>query len=147
MIYCTSYCDVNVEFIFRKERPRYLIFNTTGDRDSAKLIAPFKELGFSKAYFAPNVAGELAKLADQENFNMPVAKQMERCRRHVEIWGENSVLADSIYEALQLIKHDHELNSRNESIGKPQVLVTGSLHLVGALLSVVDPELTMTTNF
>ncbi|XP_058809801.1 folylpolyglutamate synthase, mitochondrial-like isoform X2 [Phymastichus coffea] len=142
---CVSWFRSNIQNE-RTERPKYLIFNTTGNRDSSKLMAPLKKLHFSKAYFVPNVAG-ICKLADQENLNVPVTKQKEKCCKHAEIWGENSVLADSIYETLQLIKEDHKCNSKNHNTVKPQVLVTGSLHLVGALLSVVDPDLTMSTTF
>ena len=131
--------------LFRKDRNRYLIFNATGDRDSAKLLAPLKDLGFNKAFFVPNVAG-IVTTVDQENFNFPISKQMEKCQKHVEVWGENSVLGSSVYEALLQIKMENETNSTNEN-SKPLVLVTGSLHLVGAVLTIIDPELTMSTNF
>ncbi|XP_031779340.1 folylpolyglutamate synthase, mitochondrial isoform X2 [Nasonia vitripennis] len=130
----------------KKERSRYLIFNATGDRDSARLLSPLKELGFKKAFFVPNVAG-VVYTVDQENFNMPVANQLEKARKHAEIWGENSVLAGNVYEALTIIRKESEASPASVERCKPQVLTTGSLHLVGALLSIIDPELTMSTNF
>ncbi|KAL7287990.1 hypothetical protein TKK_0018044 [Trichogramma kaykai] len=138
----------------RKERRRYLIFNATGDRDSAKLLAPLKTLNFYRAIFVPNLAG-LVHNADQENHNFPLAKQLERCRKNSEVWGENSVVKESVYEALNYIKTESEAaglipdddNDNDDDECKPQVLVTGSLHLVGALLTVVDPEFTMTSTF
>lgn len=94
----------------------------------------------------PNVAG-LVSTIDQENFNSPVGNQMEKCRRHAEIWGENAVLTDNVYEALTLIRKEMKTFSSSCELSKPQVLVTGSLHLVGALLSIIDPHLTMSTKF
>lgn len=138
--------DDNKLFFYRKERSRYLIFNATGDRDSAKLLSPLKELGFKKAFFVPNVAGVVYSV-DQENFNMPVANQLEKARKHADIWGENSVLAGNVYEALTMIRKESEASPASVERCKPQVLTTGSLHLVGALLSIIDSELTMSTNF
>ncbi|XP_014215141.1 folylpolyglutamate synthase, mitochondrial [Copidosoma floridanum] len=125
---------------------RYLMFNSTGDRDSAKLLAPLKCLGFRKAFFVPNVAGHLASV-DQENYNMPITKQMEKCRFHAEFWGDDSVLSNSVFDALMQIRNDDQVHKTSAESYKPQLLVTGSLHLVGALLSIVDPELIMSTNF
>lgn len=142
----SQYIELIIVFVLCSKQRRYLIFNATGDRDSAKLLAPLRALGFAKAFFVPNVAGLVINV-DQENFNMPVGKQLEKCQMHSEVWGENSVLAASVYEALTLIRKDDGANCANGRDCKPQVLVTGSLHLVGALLSVVDPELSMTTKF
>lgn len=129
-----------------RDKKTYLIFNATGDRDVAKLLEHLRKIDFDKAFFVPNVAG-LIQSADQENFNLPVTKQLEKCRFNAEVWGDKSVLAESVYDALLLIKKENELNLSSEEKKKPQVLVTGSLHLVGALLSVIDPDLTMSTNF
>ena len=84
---------------------------------------------------------------DQENVKLPVAKQMEKCLKNSEIWGENAVLANSVFEALTLIKEDGDIELVQNEERKPQVLVTGSLHLVGALLSIIDPEFSMSTKF
>ncbi|KAJ8680461.1 hypothetical protein QAD02_016248 [Eretmocerus hayati] len=128
------------------KRSKYLIFNATGNRDSAKLLTPLKEFKFRKAYFVPNIAG-LTSNVDQENYNAPARMQMEKCHKHAEIWGENSVIASSVHEALVSIRIDNEGTISDQLISKPQVLVTGSLHLVGAFLSVIDPDLSMSTQF
>lgn len=105
-----------------------------------------RKIEFVKAFFVPNSAG-LIQSADQENFNTPVNKQIEKCRCNAEVWGENAVLSNSVYDALLLIRKGNDLDFSNEENKKPQVLVTGSLHLVGALLSIVDPDLRMSTTF
>jgi folylpolyglutamate synthase/dihydropteroate synthase len=101
-----------------------------------------KELGFNRTFFVPNVAG-LAAGADNNNSRENIDKQIERCHHHVQIWGENSVAAVSVYEALKMI--DGELSSTSNGNSKPQVLVTGSLYLVGAFLSILDPDLSLST--
>lgn len=129
-------------FLYR-DRKKYLIFNATGDRDIAKLLDHLRKIEFVKAVFVPNLSSSVQS-ADQENVSNPVTKQLEKCRSNAGLWGGNAVLSNSVFDALLFIRKDHESNCSNE---KPQVLVTGSLHLVGALLSVVDPDLSMTTNF
>ncbi|XP_011500485.1 PREDICTED: folylpolyglutamate synthase, mitochondrial-like isoform X2 [Ceratosolen solmsi marchali] len=125
-----------------EKRRKYLIFNITGARDSASLLNPLKQLGFSKVFFVPNVTG-LTTIADHINANINSNKEIERCQLHVQIWGENSVTANSVYDALKMI--DGQVNSMSDGYCKPQVLVTGSLHLVGALLSIIDPNLSLST--
>ncbi|XP_015605818.1 folylpolyglutamate synthase, mitochondrial-like isoform X2 [Cephus cinctus] len=123
---------------------RYLIFNSTGARDSLKLLKPFRTLSFEKVFFVPNVAGTISK-TDQQNFSVTTQEQIRRCQWHCEIWGDGSTFANSVSEALERIKKDSSENSNLTN--KPQVLITGSLHLVGAALALIDPDLTMTTNY
>lgn len=84
------------------------------------------------------------KNVNQNSDNYSIVQQkdlIERCRKHSRIWKklQNSDASISVLEcvsdALEMIK----LN-RNE-IKKISVLITGSLHLVGAALSILDPKL------
>ncbi|KAJ8261074.1 hypothetical protein COCON_G00167970, partial [Conger conger] len=66
---------------------RVLLFNATGERDSAsmlKLLAPFH---FDFAVFCPNITEVLASSnADQQNFNVSVENMLTRCLDHQGSW-------------------------------------------------------------
>ncbi|XP_046752850.1 folylpolyglutamate synthase, mitochondrial-like isoform X2 [Diprion similis] len=127
---------------------RFLIFNVTGDRDVSKLLKPMKSLNFEKVYFVPNISGKTVKL-DQLELQTTSSLQHERCIRNHEIWGEgNSMVLQNVSEALSHITSTCYSNRNTiKDEGKPQILITGSLHLVGAALLVLDPNLTMKTNY
>ncbi|XP_076232252.1 folylpolyglutamate synthase 1 [Calliopsis andreniformis] len=130
----------------KRSGEKILIFNTSGKRDSDKLLLPLKSVDFHKAYFAPNFAG-VGSIDDETN-NFLTDEQKLKCKRNSEIWGTaQSSIKSSVFEVLQEIKQDfpRQRNSNNE--GKVQILVTGSLHLIGAVLAVLDPHLTLSTKF
>lgn len=122
---------------------KFLIFNITGDRDSLKLLKLLMPLNFDKAYFTPNYAG-VANVEDLSNYAI-TSDQRKKCKEHCEQWGKSSVLMNSVAEVLTDIKKHASLNVIGDD--KVEVLVTGSLHLVGALLTILDPNLTMTSDF
>lgn len=122
---------------------KFLIFNTTGDRDSFQLLELLAPLNFDRIYFTPNYAG-VNNVEDLSNYMM-ISDQRKKCKDHCEQWGKGSVLKNSIAEVLVDIKK--HASSQVTSDDKIEVLVTGSLHLVGALLTILDPDLTMTSDF
>lgn len=122
---------------------RYLIFNTIGNRDSIKLLLPLKCLNFDRTYFVPNVAGLINKV-DQQNFFTPTEEQKNRCYWHCKVWGQGSVVANSISQVLDHISKENNFKLNCTIENKPQLLITGSLHLVGAALTLLDPDLSMT---
>ncbi|XP_046465559.1 folylpolyglutamate synthase, mitochondrial isoform X1 [Neodiprion pinetum] len=143
--HCASWYLSKVD---NKGAKRFLIFNITGDRDVLKLLKPLKRLHFEKVYFVPNISGKTVKL-DQLELQTTSSLQHERCMRNHEIWGEeNSMVLKNVCEALSHITSTfYSHRNTNNDEGKPQVLITGSLHLVGAALLVLDPNLTMKTNY
>ncbi|XP_012287873.1 folylpolyglutamate synthase, mitochondrial-like [Orussus abietinus] len=125
---------------------RFLIFNLTGDRDAVCLLRSLKTLNFDRTYFVPNIAGSNSTI-DQENYSVPVEQQIIKCHKYCEIWGPNSIVMNNVSEALNHAKEESRLEHNFTPEYKTQVLVTGSLHLIGATLACLDPNLTMTTNF
>lgn len=129
----------------KKNGKRFLIFNATGDRDPEKLLILLKPLNFDQVFFSPNIAG-VKNVVDQENLTMGTVEQKNRCKRHLDIWKNNGIIVDNVNEAFQLIeKICKQGNMGNNK--KAQILITGSLHLVGATLCILDPNFEMTTNF
>ncbi|KAH0557213.1 hypothetical protein KQX54_001750 [Cotesia glomerata] len=153
---------------FRKPmEPSVLIFNSTGNRDSRNLLEILRNIGFFLAIFVPNFAGFASN--EQENRLLPVNEQTKRCKINYDLWvalnnhgacaesvparnnqracaetvparNSRSACAESVREALEVIKTEFPEQ-------RAQVLVTGSLHLVGAALAILDPELTMKSDY
>ncbi|XP_015121582.1 folylpolyglutamate synthase, mitochondrial [Diachasma alloeum] len=118
---------------------KILIFNSTGNRASSQHLDILREIPFVKAYFVPNISGK--NCTDQENFTTTSEEQQKKCQLHCNIWGKGGVTGKSLLEVFEKIREEFSEEER------AQVLVTGSLHLVGTALNVLDPELTMKTDF
>jgi len=125
----------------RRTSTKFLIFNITGDRNSSELLHLLESLNFEKAYFVPNCAG-VTNVETLTNY-MLLKEQRKRCEKHCELWSKNSVLKNSIMEVLLDVK-THNTSLNNNEI---EILVTGSLHLIGEVLTILDPNLTMTSDF
>ncbi|CAH2068181.1 unnamed protein product, partial [Iphiclides podalirius] len=119
---------------------RSLIFSATGDRDAEVLLKPLVYLEFSTVYFViPKAIKELT----QKNDNYSIMEHRDliaRCHKNADTWhrlqniyrGCNVMVFECVMDALSHIKTTGTKNS---------VLITGSLHLVGAALSIIDPNL------
>ncbi|XP_043254292.1 folylpolyglutamate synthase, mitochondrial-like [Colletes gigas] len=127
----------------RSEGNKILIFNTSSKRNSTTLLTLLKPLGFRKAYFVPNFAR--IETTDNEMNCYLIDAQKLKCVNNSNEWEADSMVVNSVFECLEEIKKGSTDNVNcNE---KFQILVTGSLHLVGAVLSILDPNLTMSTKF
>ncbi|XP_008556858.1 folylpolyglutamate synthase, mitochondrial [Microplitis demolitor] len=130
-----------VEWFSKKKsvgKKSVLIFNATGNRDAKSLLEILGRVQFSGAYFVPNFSGIFLK--EMENRVLPVPEQAKRCQINYEHWVVNNnnkgACANSVKEALEMIESEFKAE-------QVQVLITGSLHLIGAALALLDPELKM----
>jgi folylpolyglutamate synthase len=134
---------INEFYLCCRNREKILIFSATGDRKADILLAPLKNLQFNHIYFVIPTA---YKHTNKNNDNYSVIEQKElisRCHRNSEVWsqlqgsanGTKISVLGSVSDALINIKSSYR------TINKPSVLVTGSLHLVGATLSIIDHNL------
>lgn len=119
---------------------KVLIFSATGDRNAEILLEPLKDLGFKSVYFVIPTAH---KNISQNNDNFSLVEQEEliaRCEKHAQIWQHfqegptNVTVASCVADALVNLK-------KQKIVDRSSVLITGSLHLVGAALSILDPNL------
>nr|BAE33941.1 unnamed protein product [Mus musculus] len=175
-----------------------LLFNSTGDRDSAALLKLLQPCQFDYAVFCPNVT-EVSSIgnADQQNFTVTLDQVMLRCLQHQQHWnglaekqassnlwsscgpdpaGPGSLLLaphppqptrtsslvfscishallwisqgrDPIFQPQSLPRNllNHPTANSGASILREaaaiHVLVTGSLHLVGGVLKLLDPSM------
>ncbi|KAG8512795.1 Folylpolyglutamate synthase, mitochondrial [Galemys pyrenaicus] len=177
---------------------RVLLFNSTGDRDSAALLKLLQPCQFDYAVFCPNLTEvSSAGNADQQNFTVTLDHVLLRCLEHQQHWnrlGEeqagldlwstpspelggpaslllaprpphphstSSLVFSCISHALQWISQgrdpvfqplgpprgllSHPVAESGASVLREaaaiQVLVTGSLHLVGGVLKLLEPAL------
>ncbi|XP_015685625.1 folylpolyglutamate synthase, mitochondrial [Protobothrops mucrosquamatus] len=183
---------------------RVLLFNVTGDRDTAALLKLLLPCHFDYAVFCPNYT-EVSTVgsADQQNFNVTLENVLTRCLQNQNHWNRlmeakltqdpwfpvlpevggwlkqpplhspplfaassarplnsNSLVFPCISHALQWVTqgrdphlpalapqglHPHPVASSGAVLLKEavaiRVLVTGSLHLVGGVLKLLDPSL------
>ncbi|XP_052523310.1 folylpolyglutamate synthase, mitochondrial isoform X2 [Tympanuchus pallidicinctus] len=182
---------------------RVLLFNATGDRDTAALLKLLLPCHFDYAVFCPNFTEvSVATSADQQNFNVTLENALTRCVENQKTWTRlmeekggpwlpaplevgGLLQPDPLREALLLVPPaERPLNStslvfpcishalqwiaqgRDPHLPIPaskvgahlhpvatsgavllqeaatiRVLVTGSLHLVGGVLKLLDPML------
>ncbi|XP_045468104.1 folylpolyglutamate synthase, mitochondrial-like isoform X1 [Harmonia axyridis] len=114
--------------IKKREGKKALIFNLTGGRSCEKFFTILKKCEFQQIIFVPNVA-------DTSNVN--AGEQLSLCNTYKEKWlssapeDEQVCVFPCVKEAMDFLHHKGQYN----------VLVTGSLHLVGAILSLLNPDL------
>ncbi|KAM4663762.1 folylpolyglutamate synthase, mitochondrial isoform 2-T2 [Discoglossus pictus] len=181
---------------------RVLVFNATGERDTAALLKLLQPCHFDYAVFCPNISEVSGVgMADQQNFNVTLESVLTRCIENQKKWNQlteergcsdpwgpslpvealidsprgaplllapsserllncNSLVFPSISHALQWatqgrdpdfacpdIKqlHHHPVASSGSVLlreaARIQVLITGSLHLVGGALKLLDQSL------
>ncbi|XP_058462950.1 folylpolyglutamate synthase, mitochondrial [Malaya genurostris] len=129
----------------RKDNPKLLIFNATGDRDVFKLLSHLtKYVHFDAVFFCPNVASQQPMNIDSINLNFPKDQQIHRCEANLLYWnnlmsqrGTPSRVAcveSSVHSVLEQI--DNNFSKSQEC----DILVTGSLHLIGAVLTALKME-------
>ena len=137
---------------------RVLVFNTTGDREVRALLAPLARLQLDLVIFTTNIArGSDSATADQTNYNTNYQMQLSRCDTHARVWAQLSRAVPSVTvacydDAVSWVTAAHCPQLRREEYRAPghapppqlaradtvEVLVTGSLHLVGGVLGFIS---------
>ncbi|XP_029025716.1 folylpolyglutamate synthase, mitochondrial [Betta splendens] len=74
---------------------RVLLFNATGDRDSAAMLKLLMPCHFDFAVFCPNITETITTCnADQQNFNVSVENMLTRCLDNERSWRLHHSLTD-----------------------------------------------------
>ncbi|XP_061406294.1 folylpolyglutamate synthase, mitochondrial isoform X1 [Lethenteron reissneri] len=156
---------------------RVLLFNMTGDRDSATILGLLQACQFDCAVFCPNITNISPDSSDQVNYTVTPERVMAQCAENQTAWDQlcrnsttpsraaalwdpdrgdaaapvprplslatsrNSAMPSSavfpcISEALRWIGSEWE-----PELLRVQVLITGSLHLVGGALKCLESDL------
>ncbi|XP_065092550.1 folylpolyglutamate synthase, mitochondrial [Ochlerotatus camptorhynchus] len=130
----------------RKVNPKILIFNATGDRDTGMLLSILaKHAHFDRVFFAPNIASQSTANIDAINLNFPSDEQIRRCEKNATHWREMMIQRDhpftsvaSVLPALDVVLE--QIDNNYLAHQECDILVTGSLHLIGAALTALKME-------
>uniref|UniRef100_A0A1I8BCB9 tetrahydrofolate synthase n=1 Tax=Meloidogyne hapla TaxID=6305 RepID=A0A1I8BCB9_MELHA len=156
--YCAQWFKEN-SFNNNNNIQRLLIFHCTGYRDSSQLLPVFKDFNFNAALFCPAIIEENNSLInDSINLNHDSSKELKRCFKDKQLWMElfenkiennnsksnqiptkpNAQCFSCISQTLEWItKYSLNMSKGNEL----HVLITGSLHLVGDTLAILERSL------
>ncbi|XP_039765623.1 folylpolyglutamate synthase, mitochondrial-like isoform X2 [Pararge aegeria] len=121
-----------------RQHRKVLIFSATGDRNAEMLLKPLMNIDYFETVFfvIPTAYTEVTKKSD--NYSAMEHKELlSRCKNHASMWenlnGKSKIVVlQCVADALTSVKNNYPNTS---------VLITGSLHLVGAALSIIDPNL------
>ncbi|CAJ0958036.1 unnamed protein product, partial [Mesorhabditis belari] len=125
-----------------QRKKRILLFHCTADRKPETLLPYLKDLDFDFALFCPTVVSTvLDTKSDQMNFNQDVKNACMRSIESSNVWKEISSKTEChTFPCIQSSISAIEKMSREFPL---DVLVTGSLHLVGGVISLIDPQSTI----
>nr|CAB3246984.1 folylpolyglutamate synthase, mitochondrial-like [Phallusia mammillata] len=146
-----------------------LVFNVTKKRDAYSFLSTLYQCNFSKAIFVPNIATLLpTHLNDQNNLQCPVESRLAQVLQNKDEWNalckdnndlmvaeQSYVFAciadaivwmskgrdDKLQQVAQLLCLENSWPNHPCGSDHLQVLITGSLHLVGGCLRVLKPNL------
>uniref|UniRef100_A0A4W6G5P4 Folylpolyglutamate synthase n=1 Tax=Lates calcarifer TaxID=8187 RepID=A0A4W6G5P4_LATCA len=166
-------CWFRQEMLQREETQgpvlKILLFNTTGERDSAALLRLLVPCHFDYALFCPNITE--TPINNTGDSTVCVQHMLAHCRENQSSWQSlnptetihhhhhhlvtssvsHSLVFPCILSALQWISQGEQpaltpsgslgFTDRLSEAGHISVLVTGSLHLVGGVLKHLEPSL------
>lgn len=131
----------------RSNTKHALLLNMTGDRDRLQIIEPLFQFQFDKVIFSPNIAS--SSQGDNQNLRVSHGSQLQQTQDLHDLWvsktcytnnnknKDNQVFINTSVKTCV----DEALTELQDEASEWCILVTGSLHLVGAVLSIIDPNL------
>lgn len=155
----------------KSHKCRVLLFNSTGDRSSESLLSPLLKCAFDYAIFCPNIVSTSADISsDMASVMVSREQSLDRCLLNQKTWLKlaasggaatidqangalpQCVVLPCISDAISLLSTQPDSSSSSSAFQfwreassdetfSIHVLVVGSLHLVGGVLSILDPEL------
>ncbi|KAK6730758.1 hypothetical protein RB195_007308 [Necator americanus] len=119
-------------------KKRVLVFHCTGDRNPSTLLPVLSKHGFDFALFCPTALTVFPDIkSDLTNFNQSAVDQRKRSQQCASIWKDIATGEVLVFDCITSTVKWIESLSRKEYL---DVLVTGSLHLVGGVLSIIEPN-------
>ncbi|KAK0403064.1 hypothetical protein QR680_016695 [Steinernema hermaphroditum] len=131
-----------VNKLYTGVRPlRLLLFQCTADRNPETMLPHLQKCNFDYVLFTTTKLHSVVdKRSDNTNLNQSDEAQMRKIDQNRKIWSErNSEDTVFTFPCIEdALKKVEELTSNSRKV---EVLVTGSLHLVGGVISFVQPDL------
>ncbi|KAJ8985656.1 hypothetical protein NQ317_015152, partial [Molorchus minor] len=119
-------------------RNRVLIFNLTGERNPEVFFKQLSKAKFDIVIFVPNVGSDKDS-ADTVDHILPTDQQLRRCEAYSKKWSQ--MQSNGKTETIKLFPSFSRAVNFIQNQGMCDILVTGSIHLIGAALSVLNPTL------
>ena len=126
---------------------RILIFNSTGDRKAEILLAPLLTFPFDLVIFCTNVTKEDDLGSDNTNLNYSMKFSLQKCETNKRTWDQlqDAKVKNNLDVPKINVKVPSQVVTHIEDALKivpenSHVYVTGSLHLVGGVLSFIQPD-------
>uniref|UniRef100_A0A7I4XZX7 Folylpolyglutamate synthase n=2 Tax=Haemonchus contortus TaxID=6289 RepID=A0A7I4XZX7_HAECO len=118
---------------------RVLVFHCTADRKPSTLLPYLSKHSFDYALFCPTALKVSPDLkSDLTNINQSLNEQLVRSHQCAAAWKELGTGEISVFDCVTSAVEHIEHLSRKETL---DVFVTGSLHLVGGVLSLIEPSI------
>ncbi|XP_075547792.1 folylpolyglutamate synthase, mitochondrial-like [Dermacentor variabilis] len=151
---------------------RVLLFNCMGDRRPEVLLSYLAEEPFHVAIFTPNrITINKSPYSDQSDFTVEKCTEMARCKSNMRIWchllsslqeeemlgvgsptcppsikgnpEDSCIVFPSISDVMTWLREQQMAARQMTPSCHIQVLVTGSLHLIGGVMRLLDPKLAL----
>nr|CAH7732318.1 unnamed protein product [Callosobruchus chinensis] len=125
------------------EWKKALIFNLMGPRDPMTFFSELQKVNFDTVIFCPNVGSDKdpidsdGTISDQQNISTPSSEQLEGCFTKKTQWFKMNPSTKNLQIFPSFLRASDYLTSQDQW----DVLVTGSIHLVGAAMTILDPTL------
>ncbi|XP_974553.2 folylpolyglutamate synthase, mitochondrial isoform X2 [Tribolium castaneum] len=120
------------------QKKKALMFNVTGDRCAENLLKQLQTCHFDAVLFVSNSATRCRP----DNSNHASSDELlEKCHQHKKLWlklEEDSLKKSQMCKAFLTVDEALEFLVNQDQF---DLLVTGSIHLVGSVLSLIDPNL------
>eukprot|EP00095_Tigriopus_kingsejongensis_P011383 snap_masked-scaffold68_size422247-processed-gene-0.2 protein:Tk11383 transcript:snap_masked-scaffold68_size422247-processed-gene-0.2-mRNA-1 annotation:"folylpolyglutamate mitochondrial-like" len=146
---------------------KFLLFNSTGDHPFEEMLSILSDLDIDMIVFCTNSAS--SKITDNLNYMSTMKDRMERCQSHKAAWDKCEpstpfVIIPHIDHAVAWIGQFHhrgrfngladrwnvdqleedagiQCPKRLSEAAQVHVLVTGSLHLIGGVMEIIQPDI------
>jgi folylpolyglutamate synthase len=125
------------------KKKKALMFNVTGDRNAEALLRQLHRCNFNVVLFVTNSSGKSTKSDNTISIFKSLDELMEKCEQHKQLWSKLESSDDDSTKT-EICKVFPTAVSAIEFLTNQDnfdLLVTGSIHLIGSVLSVLDPHL------
>ncbi|XP_044258827.1 folylpolyglutamate synthase, mitochondrial-like isoform X2 [Tribolium madens] len=120
------------------KKKKALMFNVTGDRCAENLLKQLQTCHFDAVLFVSNSATRCRP----DNSNHASSDELlEKCHQHKKLWlklEEENLRTNQICKAFLTVDEALDFLINQDQF---DLLITGSIHLVGSVLSLIDPNL------
>ncbi|CAI2348319.1 unnamed protein product [Caenorhabditis sp. 36 PRJEB53466] len=140
---CVRWAGKELETLGKKDVKKIVLFQCTADRCPSTLIQYLKPLDISQIVSCPTqLFASVDRSADSTNLNASRDEQMEKAKQCVASWKESidHAVDEDQMQVFDCISSAYEFIEAQAASQEICVVVTGSLHLVGGVLNLIQSQ-------